>query len=961
MLCGAEENDQVTSLPAFTGTVRPPEAIQCLRDLHDRDRIKALPASQIGPACDGPLAVGCTGADGSGCNNEVIIPASIIPDDLVTIEEGGPTWEQSSVDLASVLYHEAIHTVQPRGDCSDSREVEAYDQQVRFTNWLGLQIQTFAIEPDSWPCESLDDAVGLAPCVRAFALTAFPELDPSEPIPEPACADMRALRDRAGSIALDASISRTAYQEYATHCEALTAASSSIRFSSEQWPSWVAVSPQDPIVYQFETQLDGTNEVLRTYNTGFDDVLDLRIIRDALGRDILLVAGILDGEGAILASRDVAIGEFGGDPDGMFDENITTLTSDLLTEASELVQAGTSPLLVFDRAGQAAFEIVLDGDGEPDALSLDAAILIPMGSDAVSLVHEPDRPSAYAKLRFADSASDTRLLQFDDADLDGIYTFVAEGTAQELRRLPPAFLTTPVTGASGAWVIGGIGDTIQIAPSDASGNIGAAIGSGVVPATGQLWIGSNRAFISGEYLRVKDTTNSLLGAWSLVIPPRIQAHYYQPHWGPEAGGTTVHVRGQGFTGITSVKFDGVPVAFQVIDDRRMKVTSPAGTGTARVTASNASGQREVGSFTFVGGGHDKRWDSSGQFATWSPDGAAGWSCGANVIPTGAEPAGGDRDGCRFAGVAGKWGYLQSPTVNLTGTGRLFLRVEHTSSFGTDGDGVVVQVGDASTWYTLRPLARSARRLDGASCSGSGGSRTCVADPPSHGLLGDSRTAGNPNWREDLYELPALFDSATWLKIRIAASNMSSASSATYNLNAIELTTREDPRATAYGEWTNLASFDSSCGGVTVTGPFQCTSSPIPGAVGPALRYWNAGAGATGTASIAFSAPAARRVSLLVRHAVNLTAGTSVGTGLGRLQVCCGSCTTVTPVGGYPPVAPGTTAGFGDEGPELVWMNDEVDISSWAGAGSCTAKLLGTGASASSQPGWVVDSMAVRVR
>lgn len=137
-----------------------------------------------------------------------------------------------------------------------------------------------------------------------------------------------------------------------------------------------------------------------------------------------------------------------------------------------------------------------------------------------------------------------------------------------------------------------------------------------------------------------------------------------------------------------------------------------------------------------------------------------------------------------------------------------------------------------------------------------------------------------------------------MKIRLIGSNMSSSSSATYNLNAIEIGTREVSPAPAYGSWSTVASFDTSCGGISLTG---------------------------------------------------------------RLQVCCGSCTTVTPVMGYPPVAPGTPAGFGDEGPELVWMTDEVDLSAWAGAGSCTAKLLGSGASASSQAGWVVDSMTVRMR
>ena len=963
MVCGAEANDSVTSLPTFTGEVRPPEAIQCMRDLIDRDRVYAIPDREIAQACRGGRAIGCTAGDGRGCgDDEVWIPEGLIPADLVTLGEGGALYETSSVDLASVLYHEAIHTVQGTGDCGDSREIEAYDQEEKFDFWLNGQIQTFVPPGVNGGCDMpLDEAPGLSACVLAFIEAAFPGVDVSEPLPDPACGDMQRLRDRAGSIGVDRSASLATFVELGTHCEALMAASGGVRFASEQWALFVAVTPGESMVYQLAPQPDGTNALVRTYNTGLDEVLDVRIIVDALGRDVMLASGILGGHGAILASRDVAGGEFGGPPDGMFDENIATLTSDRLTEASELVQAGTSPLLVFDRAGQAAFEILLDGAGEPSAIAANAAILVPLGSDAASLVHEPDRPTAYAKLRFADSPSETRLLQFDDLDQDGSYTYVGEGTAQELGRLPPAFLTSPVTGSTGVWLSGGIGHTIELAPSDASGNIGPAIGSGVVPATGQLWLTANRAFISGEYLRSKDVTSAVLGVWSRVVSPGIQTHYYVPHWGPQAGGTRVLVRGQGFSGVTSVKFDGAPIAFQVVDDRRMILTTPPGAGVARITASNATGQREIGSFRYAAGGRDKRWDTASELSTWSPDGTAGWSCGANVIPATSAPPSGDRDGCRFAGIAGKWGYLQSPTVNLTGTGRLFVRVEHTSAFGMDGDGAVVQVGDAVSWTSLRPIARRAQRLDGASCTGSGSSRSCATDPPAHGAAGDARLAANANWREDLYELPPSFDAASWLKIRIAASNMSTASTATYQLGAIELVSAEDPRAASYGSWTTLSSFDTSCAGVTLTGPFQCTSSPLAGAVGPVLRYWNAGSSSTGTASLGFAAPAGRRVSLTVRHAVDLTAGTLVGNGLGRLQVCCGTCTTVTPIHGYPPVAPGTTAGFGDEGPERVWMTDEVDLSAWAGAGSCSVRLLGTGASASAQPGWLVDSMKVRSR
>jgi hypothetical protein len=859
--------------------------------------------------------------------------------------------------------------VQGPGDCGNSREIEAYDQQNRFDEWLSAQLSSFLPVGLDPPCPvSLDGALedGLDRRVFDFIRDAFPDVDTSDPLPAGPCGDIIRLRTEVNIDAGNSSVLRAENEEAGVHCEALVAASSSIRFASDLWPFFVAVAPGDNIVFQFQRGPDGAPEVVATYNPGFDEVRDLRIIHDLTGADVLLIAGIDDGVGAIAASRDVPIGEFGGVPDGLFDENITVLTNEALQEASELVQAGSSPLLVFDRAGQAAYQILFDETGEPSDLLEDPAIIVPVGTEAASLVHEPDRPSAYAKLAFADSGDSTTMLQFDDADGDGFYDLVGEGTAQELGRLPPALLTTPMDGAAEAWVSGGIGHTIEMLPTDFDGvPIGVPIGAGVVPASGQLLLSTvPRTFVLDEFLRLKDVTSGVFGAFSRVLGPRMQAHYYAPHSGPAEGGTAIFFRGQGFTHIIDVKFDGAPVPFEIVSDDRMVVTSPPGLGIARITADGLLGRTTIGSFRYVKNGGGFQSDTSEDFADWSPDGQSGWSCGASAIPADAAPPSGDRAGCRYEGAAGRWGSLESPLIELSNTGPLHLFVEHRSDFGDDGDGAVTQVGDGVVWRTLAPIGRRVRRLDGAACHGGDpGARVCSSDPPVNGERGYSGAAANRSWHVDEFEIPEDLETAPSLRIRIVASNMDPASAAVYNLSSLALVPVDGRARPSFSRWTTVASFDSSCDGVTVGSPFECAaSSPLTGATGSVLRYSHASPQDEGTASLPFAALPGRRTSVLVRHAVDFTGGRPVGSGLGRVEVCCsGSCVPIEPIDGYPPTAAGSARGFSDEGPEGAWMVDELDLTPFEGLGSCSLRLVAAGAARPAQAGWVVDSIVVRSR
>jgi IPT/TIG domain len=76
-----------------------------------------------------------------------------------------------------------------------------------------------------------------------------------------------------------------------------------------------------------------------------------------------------------------------------------------------------------------------------------------------------------------------------------------------------------------------------------------------------------------------------------------------PKSGPESGGTTVTVSGQGFTGATQVDFAGVSApSISVVSDSKITATSPPGAGTVNVTVvtpNGASATNPADRFTYI--------------------------------------------------------------------------------------------------------------------------------------------------------------------------------------------------------------------------------------------------------------------------------------------------------------------------------------------------------------------------
>jgi hypothetical protein len=80
--------------------------------------------------------------------------------------------------------------------------------------------------------------------------------------------------------------------------------------------------------------------------------------------------------------------------------------------------------------------------------------------------------------------------------------------------------------------------------------------------------------------------------YQVYWPPTVFSVF--PSIGTTAGGTSVTINGNGFTGATSVYFGGIPATnVTVVNDATMTASSPAGTGTVDVTVSNPGGTSAI--------------------------------------------------------------------------------------------------------------------------------------------------------------------------------------------------------------------------------------------------------------------------------------------------------------------------------------------------------------------------------
>ena len=88
--------------------------------------------------------------------------------------------------------------------------------------------------------------------------------------------------------------------------------------------------------------------------------------------------------------------------------------------------------------------------------------------------------------------------------------------------------------------------------------------------------------------------NGVGAAWVFSIEPPSITHI-EPREGPTAGGTTVTIKGSGFTESSTVRFGSAEAAdVEVESPTRIKATSPAGTDLVNVTVTNINGTSATG-------------------------------------------------------------------------------------------------------------------------------------------------------------------------------------------------------------------------------------------------------------------------------------------------------------------------------------------------------------------------------
>ncbi|UAK31851.1 IPT/TIG domain-containing protein [Nocardia asteroides] len=140
-----------------------------------------------------------------------------------------------------------------------------------------------------------------------------------------------------------------------------------------------------------------------------------------------------------------------------------------------------------------------------------------------------------------------------------------------------------------------------------------------------------------------------------------------PDSGPETGGNTVVLEGNGFTGATAVRFGATPAAsFTVVSATRVTAVAPAGTGTVDLTVTTAGGTSNALTYSYV---------PAPALATVAPD--SGPETGGNtVVLTGTDLTG--AIGVRFGDTPAVAFVVDSDTrisaVAPTGTGTVDITV-----------------------------------------------------------------------------------------------------------------------------------------------------------------------------------------------------------------------------------------------------------------------------------------------
>jgi hypothetical protein len=207
--------------------------------------------------------------------------------------------------------------------------------------------------------------------------------------------------------------------------------------------------------------------------------------------------------------------------------------------------------------------------------------------------------------------------QVSSVEFDGkVATFtVVSGT--EIRATVPGGASTgpiEVTNADGTATTANfqVSDPGACAPTigsftPTSGPVGTSVtitGANLLGATAVTFAGESASFTAGSStqivatvpsgavsgrIRVTTAVDTAISALNFRVteiePPTITS--FEPTRGPV--GTSVTIRGTGFTDVTAVSFRNVPAAFTIVNDRRINTTVPEGATSGRIRITDPAG------------------------------------------------------------------------------------------------------------------------------------------------------------------------------------------------------------------------------------------------------------------------------------------------------------------------------------------------------------------------------------
>lgn len=966
--CGAIANPGVWSASSPTGPWDQGEvdvagSAPCLRDMLHSDQLFGVSGDQLGRACQGGLAEGCTHGDRQvTCDNDqIFVPNTLIPDTLVggDVGVGG---------LLSVLWHEAIHAQQSDrfGDCGIAREVEAYAQQIRFTGWLGVQLQGIDGRPiGSGDCTSSIDAAGLDPCLFESLTSMFPELDTSVPFPADACDDLREISAQLILRNREADNFIGDFRAAAAACDTVGSSSEPLRVASDEHDKEHEVFAGGSVISRYALLPDGTRVFESSFDSGLDEVTYLELAENLAGEEYLLLAGRIDGRGEIRLRGDSNSIEFPAD--GVFDYLATTLTTPAMMSVEDIIVGPDGSLLVWDIQGQRVFELAdsttLPGDLPgadtiPDAINPVPILQVPATDRAYTIAFASGESTAgamAAAMLDPDPEQRSSMLQFADTDLDGIYTLVEETRLIESAFAPPNFVGRPVADQALLVVAGAPGNQIAVASVDEDVDLG----NGVVGPAGRAEIPMSRALVAGETLQLTDATMGSAGASSVVDEWRPIVTHMSPVIVDAFGGDTVHIAGGQLATVIDVEVDGSSVPFSIIGDRQLDFTAPALGSPGSVVVRTSTERAHAG---VIRPTHPLvRFDDTVEWSTWAA-GAGDWSCGAGG--TGPElPLSLDEDGCTFTGAVPSWDELLSPPIDLIPFQGQDLVVEliHRPSFGRQGDGGVLQARVGDDWQTLKPRGRPLRRIDSSSC----GNGACEPGSPIHGDDGYARGAASNVWLTDEYEVPAAL---TELELRLVATDYAGDEATAWFVDRLDV--RVDEGGTRLPPpslpWQPIFELDCESW-AAIYGDFFCDEQWwVPGANGSVIGFL----GNQGRAEIPLDLTEieqGQQVAIHLRHRFDFDPEGVTDMSGGWLALCDENgkaCKYLHPSQGYP-YGSGDSCGFGaftDSGTEGAWVEDVFDISKYADAyPNAVLVVEAVSWSAYSPEGWAIDSIALDVR